>query len=477
MADRKISELDEAEPITGSELIALVQGGVTRSVSLDAIKSFASADAPDAFALGDWSLAAGNAAVGVTISALPASNGAAITDIEYRVDAGSWASSGGIGSFDIAGLTNGVDYDVRIRAINAIGAGEASDAKSVTPATVPSAFSSDQWSIAPDDEEADVAIGALPANNGAAITDIEYRIDGGSWVSSGGTSAFTISGLANGTEYDIELRAVNGVGAGAASDTKQVTPEGAEKMTFAEAVMDLLGAKCRALWLYDDPTTLWQNSDGTGAVSADTDPVGRVSDLSGNGKHLIQATSGNRPAYRTGAARVAFDGTNDYLSVASAAFPIDAFELFQVFVERGNGSSQRGLYTFAPSTGNDWNRSDALAIHLMNTSNIVGVTGASGTTLSVVKSGAGAAPKALYEVTKTATACSLSTNGSLDATDSSFTALSSAHSGSFVDGARFESGVNNWAYIDRYCTIITAALDSGERAALRALINGRYALW
>jgi len=101
--------------------------------------------------------------------------------------------------------------------------------------TVPDAFEVGDWSIAPGDEEADVTINALPDDGGAAITDIEYRLDGGSWVSSGGTTSFTITGLTNDEEYDVELRGVNSVGAGDWSDTKQVTPEGEAPEWSAEA--------------------------------------------------------------------------------------------------------------------------------------------------------------------------------------------------------------------------------------------------
>lgn len=35
-----------------------------------------------------------------------------------------------------------------------------------------------------------------------------------------------------------------------------------------------------------DLGTLWQNNDGTGAVTAVDDPIGRIGDISGNGNHL-----------------------------------------------------------------------------------------------------------------------------------------------------------------------------------------------
>ncbi|TPJ56613.1 hypothetical protein, partial [Mesorhizobium sp. B2-6-7] len=47
-----------------------------------------------------------------------------------------------------------------------------------------------------------------------------------------------------------------------------------------------------------DLATLKQDSGGTGAVSADGDPVGFIGDKSGKGRHLLQTTSGARPTLR-----------------------------------------------------------------------------------------------------------------------------------------------------------------------------------
>jgi len=54
--------------------------------------------------------------------------GSAVTDIEYSIDGGiTWISTGSVSSpISIIGLTNGISYDVRVRAINAIGDGDPS---------------------------------------------------------------------------------------------------------------------------------------------------------------------------------------------------------------------------------------------------------------------------------------------------------------------------------------------------------------
>lgn len=184
---------------------------------------------PNAFSAAQWSIA--DADIGqtasVTINSLPGANGSAITDIEYRIDGGAWTSSGGLTDFNITGLTNGVEVTVDLRAVNGIGNSPDSDDKTVTPtAGVPDAFEAGDWSVADAGSggAVNVTISALPANNGAAISDIEYRVDFGTWTSSAGTTSFQITGLTDDVEVTIDLRAVNSEGNSADSDDKDVTP-------------------------------------------------------------------------------------------------------------------------------------------------------------------------------------------------------------------------------------------------------------
>lgn len=143
-----------------------------------------------------------------------------------------------------------------------------------SPATAPDAFDVGDWSVAPGDEEAAVTINSLPSNGGASITDIEYRLDAGSWVSSGGTGNFAITGLTNDQEYDVELRAVNSVGAGAASDTKQVTPA-------AGGSFHPLDLSPELFFQISDLGTLKQERTGPSATTpcGVGDPVGSIQNL------------------------------------------------------------------------------------------------------------------------------------------------------------------------------------------------------
>ena len=64
------------------------------------------------------------------------------------------------------------------------------------------------------------------SDGGSAVTDFEYQLDGsGSWVSLGttGTGA-SLTGLTNGQTYSVQIRMLNAIGPGAASNSLEVTP-------------------------------------------------------------------------------------------------------------------------------------------------------------------------------------------------------------------------------------------------------------
>ncbi|MFM7135615.1 MAG: beta strand repeat-containing protein, partial [Planctomycetota bacterium] len=83
--------------------------------------------------------------------------------------------------------------------------------------------------ITPGSGQLSVAFSPPASNGGQAITGYEYSTDGGTSFTAAGTtsSPIVITGLTNGTTYDVQLRAVNSVGSGAASTTVQGTPAAA----------------------------------------------------------------------------------------------------------------------------------------------------------------------------------------------------------------------------------------------------------
>ena len=83
---------------------------------------------------------------------------------------------------------------------------------------------------APRSLKVDVKDGAVvlswkaPPSGGSAITDYEYRIGRGDWISIGSTqTTYTVTGLANGTAYVFAVRAVSRIGTGRASNRAEAT--------------------------------------------------------------------------------------------------------------------------------------------------------------------------------------------------------------------------------------------------------------
>ena len=83
-------------------------------------------------------------------------------------------------------------------------------------------------------------------------------------------------------------------------------------------------------WDVSDTATLWQDTAGTSAVTADGQSVARINDKSGNGLHMTQAVASRRPVYRTsgGLHWLEFDGVDDFLVASSAAALAATHEVF-----------------------------------------------------------------------------------------------------------------------------------------------------
>ena len=160
--------------------------------------------------------------------AAPATNGSDITDydVQYRAAGSStwtdWKASetNTTATTTITGLTNGTSYEVRLRAVNARGDGLWSPSASASPAAQKPAAPAAP-TLASGNASLEVNWVA-PAANGSSITDydVQYSSDSGAtWeefdssTTSTDTSA-TVTGLINGTSYQVQVRAVNSVGDG-----------------------------------------------------------------------------------------------------------------------------------------------------------------------------------------------------------------------------------------------------------------------
>jgi hypothetical protein len=154
--------------------------------------------------------------------------GSPITGYDYSLDGGrTWTTPNPAvtGSpLVLSGLVVGQDYSVILRAVNALGAGSASEEVNFTLATVPEAPIN--LVATPGEGVAKIAFTETD-DGGSPITNYEYRVDGGSWVAfdpAKVSSPVVVPGLVNDVAVSIELRAVNAIGASPASLPVTVTP-------------------------------------------------------------------------------------------------------------------------------------------------------------------------------------------------------------------------------------------------------------
>ena len=152
----------------------------------------------------------------------PADNGAALTDYDVwykRSSAASWTNHVFIGTGTRttigSNLTNGTEYAVRVRAQNAAGESDWSASATGTPRDEPDA--PDAPALTPGNTQLAVSWRA-PDANGAAIDEyeVEYKrnvtsVTTWSERTVTGTSA-TLTGLSNGVEYVVRVRAHNAAG-------------------------------------------------------------------------------------------------------------------------------------------------------------------------------------------------------------------------------------------------------------------------
>lgn len=180
-------------------------------------------------------LTPGDGEIGASWDA-PSNGGAAITDyiVETSPDDAAWSTYADGTSVataaTIGGLGDGETLYVRIAAVNAVGTGTASASSSATTHDVPDQVTG--LAVTPGDGENALAWSAAAAN-GSAISDyvIEYHDGDESWSTiadgASASTAYTHTGLTNGTTYTYRVSAVNALGTGAVSASQSGTPEAA----------------------------------------------------------------------------------------------------------------------------------------------------------------------------------------------------------------------------------------------------------
>jgi len=178
-----------------------------------------------------------DASVDLSWSAPAATGASALTQyaIQYSSDDGaSWSSSttvsGATASKTITGLNNGTSYVFRVRATNNQGDSQWSVVSDgVTPVAITAPNAPTGLSATAQDGAATIAFTAPTDDGGSPIVNYQYRLNDGAWESldpADASSPIAITGLTNGVEYTVAIRADNGTLTGTASSTVDVTPLG-----------------------------------------------------------------------------------------------------------------------------------------------------------------------------------------------------------------------------------------------------------
>ena len=195
---------------------------------------------PDAPAIA--ALLAADQALTLTWTAPSSDGGSTITayDVQYRKSSEStwtvvddaWTSGSDPLEYTISNLVNHIasdatEYDVQVRAVNGEGDG-AWSATSTARAGPPGKPAI--GAVESGDSRLTVRWSAPTWGGAATSYDLRYRSSGATdWtettgVWSSGALEYAITSLANGTAYEVEVRAVNGAGNGPWSDTATGTP-------------------------------------------------------------------------------------------------------------------------------------------------------------------------------------------------------------------------------------------------------------
>jgi titin len=177
----------------------------------------------------------GNQLVSLLWTAPAANHQLGILDytIQQSVDGTNWVSLVDGPSTDtsltVQSLTNGSSYYYRVAASNTVGLGPYSDAVGpIIPRTIPGSVTG--LTATAGNAQIELAWTAPSSNGGATITDyrIQQSVNNGAYATItdgvGTTTSYTVTGLANGTQYRYRVAAINSEGAGADATSLAVTP-------------------------------------------------------------------------------------------------------------------------------------------------------------------------------------------------------------------------------------------------------------
>ncbi len=275
-------------------------------------------------------LEAGNGQIIAAWTAPTDTGGSAITayHLRHNADGGTTVNifievPAPAAAYTITGLTNGAPYQVQVRAVNAQGDGDWSGSAAATPVAVPMAPTALTFTVG---ENYITAAWTAPTDNGGSDIlryELEHReADAPEWepaiaTADADTLTLTIPGLTKGTEYDVQVYAVNAEGNGnpteILSETPVSTPDAPNAPTLTPGK-----AQIAATWnppadnggspitgyelqYREFGVTAWENASGIGANTTHT-----ITELKNSTTYEVRVRAVNTP------------GTGDWSAIATA---------------------------------------------------------------------------------------------------------------------------------------------------------------
>ncbi len=204
--------------------------------------------------------------------------------------------------------------------------------------TIPLPFEAGMWTAIASGNSGKcfIRINYLPLNGGSAITKLQYQIAGGGWNDLVGTGVGVreVAGFTNGVAMNLEIRAVNSVGNGNASDIKTPTANNSGQDPHYADVKLLL------------------HMDGVDTSTTFTDNSGTPKTMAAAGNAQIDTAIS-----KFGGASGLFDGNGDRVTTADSLdwhFPSGTAFTIEFFAYLTTNTSSQGFLGHWGIGGNAW---------------------------------------------------------------------------------------------------------------------------